>query len=287
MQALAVTAPAKINLTLRVPGKRADGYHEVDSVVAFAHFGDHLSLTPGDGLTLEADGPFAASLDSSNLVLEAANHAMRCCPDVRAGAFHLTKNIPVAAGLGGGSADAAAALRLLVQANPAAGLAGEIKRIAQELGSDVTVCLESRAAMMRGTGEQVVPLDTFPEIAAVLVNPGAALATADIFNELGASALPPDFSPEIDAPSIHTLEALLAVIEASGNDLEVPATRLAPAIGAVMAALTAAPGCRIAGLSGSGATCFGIFGSQAQAQVAAARLSTGFPDWWVQASALQ
>lgn len=287
MQVLTETAPAKINLTLRVLGRRCDGYHEIESLVAFATTGDTLSLAPGDGVTLETDGPFAGALGPGNLVLQAAERVRRVWPEARAGSFHLTKNLPVAAGIGGGSSDAAAALRLLVQANPAIDMGDQISRIAARLGADVTACLTPRAAMMRGIGERLEPFDSFPAAAIVLANPGAALATADVFNALGAPPPPEHFSPSSGVPAIGTLEALIACITASGNDLEAPAMRLAPVIDEVKAALAATRGCLAAALSGSGATCFGLFKTQAEARAAVVLVSQAHPDWWVKASVLQ
>lgn len=282
-------APAKLNLSLRVLGRRADGYHEIESLVAFARFGDLLSLEPGGAIAVEKTGPFADALgsgDSDNLILRAAEAVQVRWPSARAGSFHLTKRLPVAAGLGGGSADAAAALRLLARANPGVASDSDLLALAVSLGADVPVCLAGRASMIGGIGDEVTPLDAFPTVPAVLVNPSIALATAPVFEALGApphSAAGPH-APEV--PRIGSLEDLAAFMEANSNDLQAAAARLAPAIDDVICALVAAPGCRRTAMSGSGATCFGLFEHEREAQNAADRIAQARPDWWVQATVI-
>ena len=286
--ALVEDAPAKVNLTLRVLGRRSDGYHEIESLVAFAKCGDTLSFSPGGELALTVRGPSAAQAGESadNLVLKAARALAARIPDIGLGTFHLDKQLPVAAGLGGGSADAAAALRLLARAN---GLAGDDPRLyeaARATGADVPVCLDPRIRLMRGIGEVLSAPLNLPPLQAVLVNLGAALATKRVFagwTPAATPAVPFDLAALAKVQSDQQFFQLLAT---QSNDLESAATALAPAIADVLAALRALNGCRLARMSGSGATCFGLFSSVAEAAAAAKSLGAKYPHWWVQASGL-
>ncbi len=288
MPVLRETAKAKVNLTLRILGRRTDGFHELESLVAFADIGDVLELEPGDGLSIEVSGQFAGSLGQDNLVVEAARRVAAICPSCRAGRFRLEKNLPVAAGIGGGSSDAAAALRLLLEANPEQLAHQDVGALCPQIGADVAVCLDQRYAVMWGLGEKVFALESLPETPAVLVNPGVALATADVFRTLGAGQYDgqdrerPDNLP----PPFDTVRALADYLESRGNNLEAAAIGLAPIVGDVMASLSARAGCLIARMSGSGATCFGIFESQDSARQAADRIGRAHPGWWVAASNL-
>jgi 4-diphosphocytidyl-2-C-methyl-D-erythritol kinase len=292
-------ARAKVNLTLRVLGRRPDGYHELESLVAFARLGDRLSLAPGRDLGLSVTGPTAAAAgeQADNLVLKAARALRDRVEGLTVGHFHLTKHLPVAAGLGGGSADAAAALRLLARAN---GVALDDPRLVQAAiatGADVPVCLASRARMMRGIGDVLSePLDVSP-LAVVLVNPGAALATKDVFAALRSSSYRPqaeeslpsgfDLSPILPhAPGRTRARALVESACRSNNDLEAPAIVLQPVIAETLAVLRALPGCRLARMSGSGATCFALFGSSRAARAAAQDVRTTEASWWVRATIL-
>lgn len=274
-------APAKINLSLRVIGRRADGYHELQSLVVFAQAGDSVSAETAGALTLDLRGPFAPALggDPDNLVLRAAR-LLRERTDARAGArLTLEKNLPVASGIGGGSADAAAALRALVRlwgVDPGVAALGEM---AAALGADVPVCLDARPAMMWGTGADIARLKALPRFHLVLVNPGVALATAEVFRALASPPLA--HAPEAPAlPSFATLDELIGWLAGAANDLEAPAQALAPEIGTALAALTASAGCRLARMSGSGATCFGIYADEAAAKAAAASIARAHPGWW-------
>lgn len=281
---LVAFAPAKVNLTLHVLGRRPDGYHEIESLVVFADAGDRLTLTPGDRLELDVRGPTAeaAGAGSDNLVLKAARALAERVEGLRLGSFTLEKSLPVAAGLGGGSSDAAAALRLLAQAN---GLPLDDERLyaaARATGADVPVCLDPRPRMMRGIGEILsVPL-ALPALPAVLVNPGVAVPTKDVFAALAAPALSPAAPHDDVAPAGARVAELVSALASRRNDLEAPALRLQPVIGEVLAALRAS-GCRLARMSGSGATCFGLFDSAAAAQAAARDLQRARPGWWVNA----
>jgi 4-diphosphocytidyl-2-C-methyl-D-erythritol kinase len=285
---LAEKARAKVNLTLRVLGRRADGYHELESLVVFADLSDTLTLAPGSELTLAVRGSRAAQAGNGddNLVLKAARALALLIPGLTPGAFHLDKNLPVAAGIGGGSADAAAALRLLARLN---GLDPGDERLyaaARATGADVPVCLSSRVRLMSGIGERLSEPLPMPQIHAVLVNPGVAVATRDVFGRwAGATAPLPPIGPAA-AIKVRTPDDLLVLLNVQPNDLEAAAIAVAPAIANVLDALRAASGCRLARMSGSGATCFGIFESAVAAKDAATVLRGEFPNWWVEASAL-
>jgi 4-diphosphocytidyl-2-C-methyl-D-erythritol kinase len=271
-------APAKINLDLRVTGRRAAAYHELDSIVAFAGCADRLTFARGRQLSLELKGPFAAALagEPDNLVLRAArrlaDHA-GCPAHVR---IALDKRIPVAAGLGGGSADAAATLRGLCRLWQLGLTDADLLPLALELGADVPVCLRARPARMRGIGERIEPV-VLPALDLVLANPNRAVSTAKVFAGLGPIA--PTCTPDQPIPSERA--DLLAWLRTRGNDLEAPARRLAPVINEVIEALGAQPGCRLARMSGSGATCFGVFDDAPAAARAARTMRRMRSGWWV------
>jgi 4-diphosphocytidyl-2-C-methyl-D-erythritol kinase len=288
---LIARAPAKVNLTLHVLGRRAaDGYHELESLVAFTGAGDVLSLEPGASLSLAADGPTAraAGEGADNLVLRAARELSARVPHLRLGAFRLTKRLPVAAGLGGGSSDAAAALRLLARAN---GLGLDDSRVldaARATGADVTVCLAPRARMMLGAGETVgAPLD-LASLPAVLVNPGVGVATGPVFQRLG---LQPGeragVAPHPAVPARADRDDLWRLLGKCRNDLEPAALAEAPIIRDVLALIGAARGCKLARMSGSGATCFGLFSSPRAATRAAIAIRSTHSHWWVRATMLR
>ncbi len=276
---LAEQALVKINLTLRVLGRRADGYHTLESLVAFADFGDRLTLEPGGDAFLTVSGPFAAASGAiaDNLVLKAAVALASRVRGLRAGRFLLEKNIPVAAGLGGGSSDAAAALRLLAVENGLAFTDLRLHAAAQGVGADVPICLDMRPKVMRGIGEELSPPLPLPRLHAVLVNPGVAIATREVFaafdvGHAGRASID-------DVPRDY--EPFIAWLAARGNDLTEPACRLAPVIRDVLAALSSQIGCRLARMSGSGATCFGLFDSIDKAENAARALRAAQLNWWV------
>ena len=280
--ALRLRARAKVNLYLQVTGKRPDGYHELDSLMVFPDVGDDLSLERAAELSLEVDGPFAAALEAEgpdNLVLRAARALAALVGGGRGARLRLTKNLPVAAGIGGGSADAAAALRGLIRLWGFEVPERELQALALELGADVPPCLESRPVFARGIGEVLTPAPPLPPFWLVLVNPGVPVQTPTVFKaRLGAFSSPFAWTPTVD------LDELLRLLEAAHNDLEPPALDLEPRIGEVLAALQATEACRLARMSGSGATCFGIFAAADEAAAAAAALSSAHPDWWVAAA---
>lgn len=283
MAMLEEQAPAKVNLSLHVLGRRADGYHELESIVVFASAGDHVSLEPATELTLEVAGETAAEAGPSddNLVLKAARALRERIPALRAGTFRLTKRLPVAAGLGGGSADAAAALRLLARRNSLALDDERVLEAAAATGADCTVCLASRPAFMRGIGHDLTPLESWPALAAVLVNPRVPVPTRPVFDAL---ALTPGAIERTRAhpPLTGTPMAILA---AARNDLAPPARHMAPVIADVEAALIA-HNASLARMSGSGATVFGVFPDWNAAALAARTITAAKPAWWVRATVL-
>jgi 4-diphosphocytidyl-2-C-methyl-D-erythritol kinase len=293
MPALIEDGRAKVNLTLRVVGRRVDGYHELESVVAFADCADRLTLTPGSKLNLRTTGPLAQACGetSDNLVFKAAQLLDERVPDLRLGEFILDKVLPVAAGIGGGSADAAAALRLLAQVNGLAIDDSRLIEVAKLTGADVPVCLASRACVMTGVGETLLPL-SLPKLPCVMVNPRIPVATKDVFGALGLrnGELLVGASDVIQAVAWPedgaSVEDWVEVLAAGSNDLEAPAIRVQPVIGKVLSSLSATNGAWLARMSGSGATCFAIFENTAEAQRAAQKIQLDHPQWWVHAGVL-
>jgi 4-diphosphocytidyl-2-C-methyl-D-erythritol kinase len=285
---LVESAPAKVNLTLRVLGRRADGYHDIESLVAFADVGDRLTLTPGNALTLTVVGPGTAQTgaEADNLVIKATNALTARVPGLRAGAFRLEKNLPVAAGVGGGSADAAAALRLLAQTNKLAPDDPRLHDAARATGADVPVCLDPRPRVMRGIGEILSAPVPLPRLAALLVNPGVAVPTKLVFSGWKPSANAPRPAERFALPKMQNEEQLLDWLASEANDLEALAIALAPAIAEVLTSLRAAAGCRLARMSGSGATCFALFSSDVESAAAGKKLRTQFPGWWISETVL-
>lgn len=286
-------APAKVNLTLAVVRRREDGFHDLESLVVFAGTGDELRFAPGgEGFGLTARGRSAreAGSPADNLVVKAARLLAGRVPGLPGGAFTLVKRLPVAAGLGGGSSDAAAALRLLARAG---GLAPDDPRLmaaARATGSDVPVCLRPAPRFMRGTGHDLgIPL-ALPRLPALLVNPGVAVPTPAVFGRLGlAAGEERDGDPAADiekAAAGVPRAALIARLAASRNDLEAPALALAPAIGDALALLRAEDGCRLARMSGSGATVFGLYDSCRAAAAAGKVIAARHPGWWVKPTML-
>lgn len=270
---------AKVNLTLQVTGRRADGYHELESLVAFADIGDALRAEPAEALTLRIDGPFAASLrgDDDNLVTRAARALAAETGRSPGAALSLTKNLPVASGIGGGSADAAAALRGLARLWNLSLPSAELEALALTLGADVPVCLRGEPAVMSGIGERLQPVPALPPLWLLLVNPGVAVSTAAVFaarTGAFASVAEPRLPP-------LGLQDFVGWLGRRSNDLEAPASRLAPTIAEVLSALRELPACLLARMSGSGATCFGLFENEPAARAAAESVALQQPGWWV------
>ena len=283
-------ARAKINLTLNVLGRRPDGYHELVSLVAFAGAGDIVTLDPDRPAGAEVGGRFAAGIASRNLVAVTLDLLRQAEPRLRLGRVHLEKRLPVAAGIGGGSADGAAVLRAVRQANPE--LADRLgwRALAVRLGADVAVCLENRAAWVEGVGDKVAPLaEPLPPLDAVLVNPLVAVPadkTARVFRALDRAPLEASRHWKGGESDFRSRADLMALMRRRGNDLEAAARAVVPAIADVMEALGDLPGLEIAGLSGAGPTCFGIFSSQDAARTAAASLRAAHPGWWIEPTIL-
>lgn len=278
---LAEFAPAKVNLYLHVTGRREDGYHLLDSLAVFGPAGDLLTLAPAATLTLALDGPFGGALtaEPDNLVLRAARALATAAGRVAGARLTLSKGLPVASGIGGGSADAAAALRGLDRLWGLGLEAAMLARIAAPLGADIPVCLLSRPTRMGGIGEVLRPAPILPECGLLLVNPGIALATPAVFRARQGAFTPPAVLPT-RWPDAAAMARDLAALR---NDLEAPAIALCPQVATVLAALRSLPGCLLARMSGSGATCFGLFPDAAAARAAAGRLPAA---WWREAGGL-
>lgn len=273
-------ARAKLNLSLHVTGRRKDGYHELDGLVAFADLGDTLRAEPASSLSLAVEGPYAEALDAKddNLVLRAAR-MLAAHAGVEAGArLTLDKHIPVAAGLGGGSADAAAALEALATLWDIEVPGPELMRLALALGADVPVCLYGHSAFISGIGESIGPAPHLPTVWLVLVNPGVPLSTAEVF-----SARTGGFSPLTHRwqASPASAWALAEWLRRDRNDLEDAAKGILPDISQVLTALRHSGGCLLARMSGSGGTCFGLYSEHGSAEAAAAQIAVAHPGWWV------
>lgn len=293
MTRVSVLAPAKVNLSLHVTGQRADGYHLLDTLVAFAPFGDSVGLTAAEELTLAVDGPEAAGVptDRSNLVMRAASALCAAMGAPEQGALHLTKCLPPASGIGGGSSDAAAALRAMMALHgwrAEVGLDGVLDlgdgkclNLAA-LGADVPMCFDAGPSRVRGIGEDVAAA-SLPALPALLVNPRVEVSTPQIFKALTTKDNP---SMPADIPAFEGVAECIDWLASQRNDLEAPARALAPEIGEVLAALQALDGCRLARMSGSGATCFALFETLPEAEAALAVIQSSHPEWWAAAGAL-
>jgi 4-diphosphocytidyl-2-C-methyl-D-erythritol kinase len=294
MPALSDEARAKVNLTLRVNGRRGDGFHDLESVVAFCDCADRLTLTPGPELSLTMTGPLASACGetSDNLVLKAAQLLGERVAGLKVGSFALEKILPVAAGIGGGSADAAAALRLLGRLNDLSLDDERLRKVALATGADVPVCLASRACDMTGVGETLMWLSP-PKMPCVLVNPCVPVATKDVFQALGlrhgellVGATDVVMQGSSWPEEGGSLEEWVEALASGSNDLEAPATKIQPVIGVVISALNATNGAWLARMSGSGATCFALYENTADAKRAADKILREHPEWWVHAGVL-
>jgi 4-diphosphocytidyl-2-C-methyl-D-erythritol kinase len=298
-------APAKVNLALHVVGRRADGYHLIDSVAVFADCADVITIEAAEELSVAASGPFAshAPADRSDLAFRAAEAF--CAHVGRAPALRVRveKNIPAGAGLGGGSADAAAVLSALNEFFGAGVPADELAAIGLKLGADVPMCLAGRALRARGVGEEISPIEGWPPLPLVLIWPGRAVSTAAVFAALddlrsrqGAPTSPlrggrwlhgnhregvGEGMPLQEPPAARTAADLAAWLARCRNDLEAPALAIAPEIGEALAALRSTPGCLIARMSGSGSACCSLYAKAARAEAAAAAVAAARSDWWV------
>lgn len=282
MTPVVVEARAKVNLALHVTGRRPDGYHDLDMLVA--DVGDEITLTLAGADRFDVAGPMAAGLatDADNLVLQAVRGFRALTGRIEPLAVRLVKRLPVASGIGGGSADAAATLRALCRLYDHPADDPALATLALSLGADVPMCLSGRPARVSGVGERIEPAAGRLAFGLLLVNPGVGLSTPAVFGVLERRDNPP--LPAL--PAIGSATDLAAFLAAdTRNDLEPPARRLAPEIGNVLAALATLPGVRLARMSGSGATCFGLFDNKPAAEAAAERLAEDHPGWWVEPAA--
>ena len=280
--AIAEPAPAKINLYLHVVGRRGDGYHLLDSLVVFADDGDVVDVAPSGDLRFAVTGPFAAEVPAGddNLVVRAARALAAAAGRPPAASIQLDKRLPVASGIGGGSADAAAVLRALVRLWDVRIGEAALAKLALALGADVPMCLHRRPLFVGGIGEEITAAPALPACGLVLVNPRVPLPTPAVFKaRTGAFSAPARF-----AATPADAAALAGLLAERGNDLATAAMGLLPAVGHALAALATAPGVLLARMSGSGATCFGVCADRAAATTAAAALAVNHPDWWVSAS---
>lgn len=274
-----LAAPAKVNLSLHITGKRADGYHMLDSLVVFTDFGDVVEIHPDERLTLKISGPFAGNLSAhDNLVLKAARLLVQYAGKPLGARITLHKQIPVGAGLGGGSADAAAALRGLrdvwdIELDDTA-----LAQMALALGSDLPVCLQAQPSWVSSIGEHIEPIRLETDMWIVLVNPGIPLPTAQVYK----SYVPPHRQAATHTKRIGSQRELVDLVTPLHNDLQPAAFSLLPEIKNVLAMIAHTPNCLLVRMSGSGATCYGLYESEISARQAADAIKTAQPAWWIQ-----
>lgn len=276
-------APAKVNLTLKVGRARGDGYHPLQSITVFADWGDNITVAPGDGLSLETSGAMADALadPNTNLALKAAYVLRAAAEKPELGArIALQKRLPVAAGLGGGSSDAAACLRVLNQFWDLGFSTRQLAEIGGVIGADVPACVHARALVMSGIGETITPLIAWPSLHGVIVNPGLPVSTGEVFKRYDANN--PVALEQEPIPALGAFDGVIERLKQSGNDLEVPALAIEPEIQSVLEALSKIEGARLVRMSGSGASCFGLFETRQVADGAAQSLSNQKPGWIVQ-----
>ncbi len=280
---VALQAPAKVNLALHVTGRRPDGYHLLDSIAVFADVADRIAIEPGETFALSLSGPFSkhAPGDASDLAHRAANAFFAHTGLASACSIRVEKNIPAGAGLGGGSADAAAVLAGLNQCFDAGVSTAALDALGLELGADVPMCLQGRALRARGIGEAIECLENWPPLPLVLVWPGRTVSTAEVFKSLARRDNPPLPEPPAAPRGVRDVAAWLATCR---NDLESPACAVAPEIATVLDALRDTNGCLLARMSGSGSACFGLYEDAESAKAAAAKIAGSQPDWWVRAT---
>lgn len=277
-------ARAKVNVSLQVLGRRpSDGYHELASLVAFADIGDDIVVDPEGPQGVCVEGVFGGAIVGENIVDRTLDLLAQRYPKLRLGRVTITKNLPVASGLGGGSANAAAVLRAVSQINPACAEEVDWMSLAAELGADVPVCLLDRASWVTGIGEHLEAIEALPDLPIVLVNPQTSVPadkTVRVFKALGAGpSARPGYRPATPAASLTQLHSVIEFARAHGNDLAAPAQRVVPKTADVLKALNSLRGCRHASVSGAGPTCFGLFDSLADADTAA--IARDHPGWWV------
>ncbi|MEH6405201.1 MAG: 4-(cytidine 5'-diphospho)-2-C-methyl-D-erythritol kinase [Sneathiella sp.] len=275
-------AKAKVNLFLHVTGKRDDGYHLLESLVCFPDCGDVLDVLPSDQLFLRETGPFAGKMGAwqNNLIIKAAQLLQKRGGVSQGAEIHITKTLPVASGIGGGSSDAATVLHLLCKLWDLKLSDQELQELGLELGADLPVCLYGKTALMSGIGDVISPINKVPNLGILLINPGVSVSTQDIFKELGP------IKPKYDLPTLEKLskDLLVRTLRECRNDLQAGAIRIVPSIKAVLAKLEALDSCLLSRMSGSGATCFGLFDTVRQAELAKDILHRDEPNWWLAAT---
>jgi 4-diphosphocytidyl-2-C-methyl-D-erythritol kinase len=282
-------APAKVNLTLRVVGRRPDGYHLLDSLVAFTEFGDLIEVGCAPSLRLELDGPFGPALEDTgadNLVLRAARQLVDMTGRPASAAIRLTKRLPIASGIGGGSSDAAATLLALAELWRLSIRDEKLAELGSAIGADVPICLLGQPARLEGIGETLTPAPSLPPAPIVLVNPNIGLSTPAVFKARQGAFSPPSQQGPLGRTPRDACE-LAEMIQVQGNDLTEAAIGLLPAIGDILDLLHAQPDCLLARMSGSGATCFGLFPTPAAAAQAASSIEVARPGWWVVSTRLR
>ena len=284
MQNISVFAPAKINLYLHITAKRDDNYHLIESLIVFANYGDKITVTPSEKFELQINGQFAPYIkpNNDNLVIKAAMLLAKASGIKPTGNIKLTKNLPIASGIGGGSADAAAALLALRKLWDIPISNEDMSNLAIELGADVAICLHGTASIVTGIGEKINPAPILPKFWLVLVNPNLLVSTAEVF-----AAYKDKFStPQPMNTQPKDLEELISLLSNRGNDLTGASISIAPVIKEVIEVLEATPNTVLSRLSGSGATCFAIFRTKSDAEAAARKLARKYPKWWVRATSL-
>ena len=275
---LKIIAPAKVNLFLHVTGKRKDGYHLLQSLVTFANYGDNLTITPAEHFSITIDNPFTALDEENNLVTRAANTLAQTLQKDLDCNIHLTKKIPIGAGLGGGSADAATTIKGLLQYWNESISGSQLDEILVSLGADVPICYQNQSAIIQGIGEEIIPLPSLPDLPTLLVYPNKFCPTIDIFKTYEK-----DFSSPIPIPEKFTVkEDLYDFLKQQTNDLTQAACHQIPTIKDVLTLINKQQGCALSRMSGSGSSCFGLFDNVENSQAAALSIQKENPDWWVQ-----
>ncbi|MEE2654153.1 MAG: 4-(cytidine 5'-diphospho)-2-C-methyl-D-erythritol kinase [Pseudomonadota bacterium] len=283
VRVVSVGAPAKINLYLNITGQRVNNYHELDSLIAFAAHGDQIEVKKCDHFNLEASGPFSEKLPPSNenLVMKAAKELARGTNYEGGACIKLIKNLPVSSGIGGGSADAAATLKALNDLWETNLQNKDLMVMALRLGADVPVCLLSKTVRMSGIGDKLSRVSGLPKCGILLINPGIPISTVNVFQLCRG-----DFSNQVKIPNIENREVFFEFLSTQKNDLQDAAIKIAPIIKEVLKILTDDPNCRLARLSGSGGTCFGLYEDEPKALFAAEAMYGHFSDWWIQPTRL-
>jgi len=280
---ISMAAPAKINLYLNIMGKLNETYHELDSLVGFATYGDKVFVRDCEDFRLEISGPFSQMLppEKNNLVIKAAKELARETNYARGAYIKLVKNLPISSGIGGGSADAAATLKALNRLWGIKLKKEDLMTVGLKLGSDVPVCVKGKPARIGGRGEKIFSFEGFPKCGILLVNPRVPIPTIDVFKTFQGK-----YSNYVEIPKINDIEALIEFLSTQKNDLQETSVKIAPVLQVILNILSDEPNCRLARVSGSGATCFGIFNDEHSAALSARAISSRFKEWWLKPTQL-